>query len=400
MITVKKIKILPNKSQKETFDFWIRRCCILYNVCLNERKFYYQATGKGLNMYDQKKELVDLKKYDPSWNDVPNKSLQEIVFRVNKAFNSFFEGGGYPKYKNKDTFRSIVFVKQDVRVKNGLTYLPKIKTGIKGIKEFPTNYSSVRLLKEKGDYFLIFTCDIILSFGENYNNDVVGIDLGLSTLMTDSNGYSVNRFSVKLIKKYEQRIKELNKSLSNKKKGSKQREKVKKQLNKAYTKLKNTRLDYLHKQSSKYVKQLKEDIVVVGDLEVKKLMKSNKTKKQKNFSRSYGNSAINIFVNLLEYKVKKIGKEFTKISEEYTSKTCSCCDTVKHDLKVTDRVFNCVNCGLTIPRDENGGINIKRKYMGTFNPIGVKLKNKKTQVTLGQLKLLGSSNHNDVVRLL
>ena len=379
MKTVKKIKIVVSKKNKETFDFWLRRCKTLYNVCLDEKKFFYQATGESLNKYEQKKELVDLKKYDKSWKDIPNKSLQEIVFRVDKSFQNFFRGRGYPKYKNNDNFNSITFMKQDVRIKNNLAHLPKIKEGIKGFEKFPEDYSSVQLLKENENYYLIFTYeDNKLIENKILNKDVVGCDLGLKTLMTDSNGLEIKRFSISLVKKYENRIKELNKSLATKKRGSKRRKKVKRQLKKTYQKLSNSRKDYLHKESTKYIKNTQEDIVAIGDLEVKKLMKSDNTKQQNNFSRTYSNAGIRIFVDMLNYKSLKYGKHFYKVNEEYTSKTCSCCSKVNKDLKVSDRNFNCDSCNLSIPRDVNGAINIMKVYLGTFNPIGVKLKTKKS----------------------
>ena len=112
-------------------------------------------------------------------------------------------------------------------------------------------------------------------------------------------------------------------------------------------------------------------------------MKSNKSKKQRNFSRAYSNASISLFKTMLEYKIKWSGKIFDKEDEAYTSKTCSCCGTVKHDLKVKDRVYNCNNCDLSIPRDENGAINIKKMYLGIFNPIGVKLNKEKVPNKLG-----------------
>lgn len=373
MKIVKKIKLIINKSERETFDFWLRRCKTLYNTALEERIAYYKVTGKSLSLYTQKKELVDIKNYDSSWKDVPNKALQEIIFRLDKAYKAFFNGGGFPKFKNNDTFNSIEFVQLDVRIKNNLVYLPKLKKGIKGAESFPLNYTSVRLKKEDDGYYLCFICEYTPLIKDIVNNDVVGCDLGLKTLMTDSNGYEVKRFNTKLIKKYQNRINVLNNSLATKKKGSNRRKKVKKHLNKMHNRLKNTRLDYLHKVTNTYVKQLKEDVIVIGDLSVKELMKSDGSKKQKNFSRSYSTSAITLFLNLLKYKIIKNGKEYKIVSEEYTSKTCSCCGTVKHDLKLSDREFKCANCGLTISRDKNGGINIRNVYLGTFNPIGINL---------------------------
>jgi len=380
MKIVKKIKIFTNNKNKNTFDFWLRKCKTLYNVALDERKFYYQATGKSLSLYTQKKELVDIKQYDPSYKDVPNKALQEIIFRLDKSFKNFFRGNGYPKYKNDDNFNSIEFVRIDVRIKNKLVYLPKIKTGIKGEEEFPLNFTSVKLIRENDNYFLGFICDILDTNLREKNTEVVGCDLGLKTLMTDSNGYEIKRFNINLIKKYEKRIKELNISLSKKKKGSNKRKKVKKHLKKTYLRLKNSRLDYLHKESTKYIDGLKEDVIALGKLEVKDLMLSDGSNKQKNFSRSYGRSAISLFANILEYKSKKKGKDLYVVDEHYTSKTCSCCGEVKYDLKVSDRVFNCNYCGIEIPRDQNGGLNIRKVYLNEFKPKGVDLNKRKEEL--------------------
>lgn len=394
MKKAKKIKLIINKTNFNTFEFWLRRCKTLYNVCIDQYIYHYQGTGKTLNKYVQKKELTLLKKEDPSWNDIPNKSLQEIVFRVATSFKNFFNGFGFPKHKTNDNFTSIFFAKTDVRIKNGLVYLPKIKNGIKGVEEFPNDFTGVKLKKENDDYFLVFVYNTTPNLLEEYNNDVVGCDLGLKSLMVDSNGYEVKRFSTKLIKKYEARIAELNKSLSSKKLTSKRRKKVKKQLNKTHLRLKNTRYDYVQKESTKYIKQVKEDTIVVGKFEVKKLMESDNTKKQKNFSRSYSNAAISIFTFLLEYKAKQCGKTFEKVNESYTSKTCSCCLHVKHNLTVKDRVFNCDWCGVSLPRDENGSINIKRVYNGTFKPIGIKLKDEKNKSCLAQAVV--NSNNSSV----
>lgn len=142
-ITCKKIKIYPTRNQKETFDFWLRRCLILYNVGLEEKLSYYKITGKYLNVYDQKKELVDIKDLDSTWKDIPNKSLQEIIFRLDLTFKSFFKRGGFPRYQSQ--LNTIEFVKTDVRIKDNLLFLPKIKENLKVKEEIPLNYSSLYL---------------------------------------------------------------------------------------------------------------------------------------------------------------------------------------------------------------------------------------------------------------
>lgn len=349
-----KVKIYPTKNQKETFDFWLRKCKYLYNVALEEKITYYKYTKKYLNIYEQKKELVDIKDFDKSWKDVPNKSLQEIIFRVDKSFKSFFKGGGFPKFKsNLDT---IEFVKNDVRLKDNKLFLPKIKENIKCSEPIKNGWTSVKLNKIKDSYYLVFYYldekEINLD-----NNDILGIDLGLMSLYTDSNGKKVNRFSKKLISKYYNRISNLNRSLSSKKKGSLKFKKVKRQLGKTYERLKDTKNDYLHKESLRLVRDNKEGIIALGDIKVKSIIDNKFSKK--GLIKSFYTNSLAIFKQYVVYKSIKYNKRCLLIDERMTSKTCSCCGNIKYDLRLKDRIYNCLNCNNSIDRDENSAINMK-----------------------------------------
>lgn len=351
IITYKKIKIYPNKIQRETFDFWFRRCKVLYNVGLEEKIEYYKKTGKYLNVFQQKKELVDLKDYDNSWNDIPNKALSEIIFRLDKSFKRFFKGNGFPKYKK--FINSIEFVKEDIRIIKNELFLPKIKSKIKYKEEINKNYTSIRLIKDGDNYFLTFIYKNNLE-SKPLNKDILGIDLGLKSLYTDSNGKSIDRFSLKLIKKYRKRIDELNKSLSKKKRGSKRRKKVLKHLRKAYKSLSNNGNDYLHKKSLELVK-CKESIIALGDIKIQKII----NKSNKGLIKGFYNSSLGKFKQFVSYKSVKFNKKVIMVDERNTSKTCSCCGNIKSDLKLSDRIYSCLICNNSIDRDHNSAVNMK-----------------------------------------
>jgi len=353
-IYTRKIKIYPNKNQKETFDFWIRKCKYLYNVALEEKIVYYKSTGKYLNIYEQKKELVDIKDFDSSWRDVPNKSLQEIIFRVDKSFKFFFKGGGFPRFKS--VLDSIEFVKNDVRLKDNKLFLPKIKDSVKCSETIKDKWTSVKLNKDKDNYYLIFFYSEERKINL-INNEILGIDLGLMSLYTDSNGKKVNRFSKKLISKYYGRISELNKSLSSKIKNSIKFKKVKKQLGKTYDRLKNSKNDYLHKESLDLVKNSKESIISLGDIKIKSIIDSKYSKRS--LIKSFYLNSLGIFKQYVVYKSIKMNKRCLLIDERMTSKTCSCCGNKKYDLKLSDRIYNCLICKSSIDRDENSAINMK-----------------------------------------
>ena len=359
---VRKIRIYPTHNQKESMDFWFRRCKILHNVALEHKISYYKRTNKFIGAYDQKKELKDIKIDDPTWAEIPNKSLQDVILNIDKSFKSFFnKKSKFPKFKSQ--LNSIGFVRTDVRLKDNKIYIPKIKTPIKykdkGIIE--NGYTSIRLKKEHDKYYLLFNYEYGIEETMN-NGDIIGIDLGLKSLYTNSNGYSHKRFSKKLIKKYNNRISELNNSLSTKKGGSKKRRKVIYQLNKAYTSLKNTKKDYLHKSANKLL-ECDEDIIVVGDIKVQKII----SKSNKGLIKGFYNSSLGIFKEMLEYKGKRKNKIVKFVNERYTSKTCSSCGNLKHNLVLSDRWYECNKCDNSIDRDVNAAINMK--LLGQSIPI-------------------------------
>jgi putative transposase len=375
---VKKIKISLNKTQTETINFWLRRCKTLYNGALEHRSEVYRKTGKAITYFEQKKELPLLKLEDKSWGDIPNKSLTETLKRVDTTFKNFFRGGGYPKYKNQDNFKSIYFVKEDVRLKQNKLYLPKIKTPISITENVIEGYTSITLKEEGGKYYLIFNYDNNKLVVKDKETDLllnsVGADLGLKKLLTDSDGFEVKRFSTKLIKRYTDRISELNKSLSKCKKGSKNRKKVKKQLTCTHLRLKNSRLDFQKKEANKYVNYLlgeNKEVLVIGDIQVSKIVNKSEDKKVKSkryLRRSFSNNSLGQFKLLLGNKAESKGLKVYFVNESYTSKACSCCGEVNDNLKLSDRIFKCNNCGEIIDRDRNGAINIKHVWQGQFNP--------------------------------
>ena len=377
MKSVKKILILPNNNQKNQIDFWIRRCKYLYNVALEEKIEYYRHKKKYLNLYDQKKELVEIKDYDPSWKEIPNKSLTDVIFRLDIAFKSFFKktNCGFPKYKNNDNYNSVYFVKEDVRNIDNKLYLPKIKTHLKYKETLPDKYSGVELVKENNKYYLCFCIEIPSAIKPININDNIGIDLGLKTLMTDNEGNKINRFSLKLFNNYQKRIKDLNKSLSTKRKGSIQRKKVKKQLNKTHKRLANTRKDFLHKVSTKYIKNNLNNRLIIGDIKVNSIiansytMKNATKKSKKGLRKNFYNSSLSELKNMFKYKGIKFGCNIEFVNERNTSKTCSCCHHIKSDLKLSDRVLKCDYCKTNIDRDINAAINIRDVWLGQFKSI-------------------------------
>lgn len=360
---IKKHRIYPTKNQQEKINFWFRKCNILYNASIEEHIEYYRVKGRYYPMYEQKKELVDIKKHLIEFNDVPNKSLQEIIIRTDKAFKSFFKKyNGFPKYSLNLT--SLFFAKDDIRLKDDFLYLPKIKEAIKYKERILTGWTSARIVRKNNKYYVNFTYD-----DGNINDLKIDLtyrsfDLGLMNLFVDNIGNKQMRFDIKLYKRYQRRIKELNQSLARKtNKKSKRRNKVKNNLSKTYERLANSRKDFLHKISTNLIKKTPEYNLIFGDIQVKNIIKSKKS--NRDLRRSFYNSSLSMFKQMIEYKGLKFDKNIFFVNEAWTSKTCNCCGKIHHNLKLKDRIFVC-SCGNCIDRDHNSAINIGNVWLGQF----------------------------------
>jgi len=183
---------------------------------------------------------------------------------------------------------------------------------------------------------------------------VVGIDLGVKHFAVDSDG---NAFENPLfLEKSLERIKKLQRILSRKEKGSKNREKARVKLAKAYEKLYNQRRDFLHKLALYYVRNY--DVIVLEDLNAKDIIDNGSSKR---FRRRFLDSALKEFVRILSDKAERAGRRVVFVESAHTSRTCSRCGFVVDGLSLSDRVFACPECGLVLDRDLNASFNILKR---------------------------------------
>src|SRR5215813_10977543 len=83
-------RLYPNQAQEQTLLYWLRRCRVLYNACLEESKAAWTMQGKSLSAFDQINELPDLKRAFPAYQELPSHVLQDVIRRHSKAKQAFF----------------------------------------------------------------------------------------------------------------------------------------------------------------------------------------------------------------------------------------------------------------------------------------------------------------------
>ncbi|WP_366558125.1 RNA-guided endonuclease TnpB family protein [Okeania sp. SIO3B5] len=216
-------------------------------------------------------------------------------------------------------------------------------------RPLPGEPSSVTVIKDSAHrYFLSFVVEIQPQKLPESSKSV-GIDLGISTFATFSNGQKVD--APKPLKKRIKKYRKLSKSLSKKTQGSKRYEKARLRVAKFHALLKDTRTDFLHKLSTEIIRE--NQTIILEDLNVSGMVKNRK------LSRAISDLGWRQFRTFLEGKVEKYGRDLRVISRwEATTQKCSCCGFRGGKLDLQVREWECLNCGAKHDRDKNAAINI------------------------------------------
>ena len=173
--------------------------------------------------------------------------------------------------------------------------------------------------------------------------------MGISHFCIDDKGIKVE--NPQHFTKNQSKIARLQRLLSKKVKGSRRYNKCKLKIARLHQKIKNQREHFLHNISSSLVTNY--DKIFVEDLDIKKLLE------QKKMSKHISDVSWSKFFEMLNYKCDWYGKELVKVDRFFpSSKTCSCCGCVKKELKLSQRVYKCENCGFELDRDHNAALNI------------------------------------------
>lgn len=345
----------------------------IYNQCLSYKITNYETDKKNTSLSDLGHYFHQDLRNEYDWLKEHNtKVLKQSIINLEQAYKNFFRGVkdrskvGFPKYKSKHDVQKVRFPQEAIASKtfdeeNSKMNLTTIIRGLKFecsdrdkqyLYKNKNGIKSITIIKNKcGQYYgtILIDGDLLRTVNEPIRESV-GIDLGIKTLLTLSNGETID--NPRWINSNEKRLKKLHKQLSKKQKGSNNRTKAKLKLAKVHEQIKNKKQDYLHNITTKIVSE--NQIIVLEDLNVSRMMKNHK------LAKAIQELGLYEMRRQIEYKAKWYGREVIFVSRWFpSSKKCSCCGNIKHDLKLSDREYICENCGLVIDRDENAAINIE-----------------------------------------
>lgn len=358
-----KIRLYPNKVQKVFFNKTFGSCRVIYNEMLYKITKDYEESKKSYSLADKYNLFKTIKNKYEWMSECDSQGLTQIRKDVNSAFRNFFKKRTkYPKFKkkkDKTSYRTGMCYKEISKLipdKNHI-FIPKA-----GLVKFREDYDFTKLYIKKiynitiersktNKYYCSICVDVEIPEYE-HTGEIIGIDLGIKDLVIDSNGTKYD--NKKFLKESERKIKHLQRLYSKKVKGSKNQEKARLKLAIAHEKLCNKRKDYLHKLTTKLIKE--NDVICIENLNVKNMTKNHK------LAKAIQDCSFGTLVSLLKYKAAWHNRQIIEIGRFYpSSKTCHCCGYVKKNLTLDDREWTCPKCKTIHDRDINAAINIKNE---------------------------------------
>lgn len=379
MLLARRLSLRPSDPQRRALAQTAGAARWVWNWGLRRKIESYKLTGKSLSAMDLHKELVQLKKTPieaggvPWLYEVSSRAAQEALRDLDVAYKNAFrrwkagEKPGFPKFKAKRPGEGAFRLYGTIRVDGGHLQLPvlgsiRIAPGDRGYAKDGA-YTSVSLVQEHGEWFAsvrIERPDVAPAPVEEL--PIIGIDLGVRKLATIAS-IGAEKIEIetvpnrKALLRNRRRLREAQKAVSRRKKGSGRRKRAVKRLGKTHLRVKNLRKDATHKFTTMIAEAYR--VVAVEDLSIKNMTKAAKGRgraAKAGLNRSLLDASLREVLRQITYKLQLKGGRLVKVDPSYTSQRCHKCGVFTNCGSKED--FTCAACGLVVDRDENAARNI------------------------------------------
>ena len=350
-------RFYPNKDQEVLLRKTFGCVRLVYNKALYERNEAWISARKSVKYTEQDKNLTAWKRTEELsfLNEVSCVPLQQALRHLQVAFNKFFKKlVGYPCFKKKHNGGSATFTRGAFKIIGEKLKLAKMAEhlDIRWSRPLPEGISPSTVtvtLDASNRWHIAIQLDDTNVKDLEINDEAIGIDLGIEKLATISTGEKIR--NLRLLSKESKNEKKLARSLSRKKKGSNNRKKARLKLARFYAKIADRRNDYIHKLSTRLVRE--NQVIVVENLNIRGMMKN------RSLAKAINDAGWSTLVPFLRYKCKWYGRFFIRIDRFYpSSKTCSNCGHVLRKLSLSVREWVCPKCNSEHDRDINAARNI------------------------------------------
>jgi len=359
-------RLYPTKAQSHQLQHCLIETRQAYNAMLEYAKEQYTQSQTFPNKYDLDKVFAGT-----AGAYTPATTLQTISDRLAKALKFFLnhrherqpDGSpriGFPRFKQPNHWHSFQLRQyghgRDVNVDGRYLAVPR-KLGsrikIKLHRPFVGTPKTVYLVKRAdGHWYALIVCEtpptVAVTTTED-NRPAIGIDVGLKTFLTDSNGDTVE--NSRFFRTSQKTLRRKQRTLSRRQKGSNRRKKAARSVAQTHLKIERQRRDFHFKVAHHYA--LLYALIVVEHLNIAGMTRNRR------LSKSILDAGWASFLHILQYKAESAGSEVRRIDARYTTQRCSNCgELTPKSLSVRTHV--CQHCSFVMDRDQNAALNILR----------------------------------------
>jgi putative transposase len=347
-------RIFPTKAQRTRMERTLEQCRMLYNAGLEQRRTAYQHQRVSLSKARQQADLPAIKAAYPEFSDVYSQVLQEVLARLEKAFDAFFrrvkagERPGYPRFKGKGRYDSFTYPQLGFGLKDGRLHLSKLGAiKIRLHREIIGAIKTLTLRRTStGKWFACFSVEVEPGVVETPTG-CVGVDVGLRHFATLSTGKHID--NPRFFRSDERALAKAQRRLSATAKGTPERVKRRKVVARIHERIAQRRQEFAHQESRRLVKAF--GLIVFEALLIRNMLK------QHTLAKAIVDAAWSQLVQYTTYKAEGAGGRVVLVDPRHTSQDCSSCGH-RVEKPMAERVHQCSQCGLVLDRDINAARNI------------------------------------------
>lgn len=336
-------------------DRMLRECAFVWNHALALQKRYYRLYGKYISTVDMQKHYAKRIERHLLYSH----NTVEVLQRLDAAYVRFFKGLAKrpPKFKCASEFKSFAYkLHYGYKISGNVLTINRLKKSYKFHKsrDYAGNIKTVRVKRDPlGDFWLYVTTDAkVESSNTSRNGAVVGIDFGLKTYLTLSDGHVYN--NPQFFKMHLRAIRVAHRRLSRSVKGSHNYHRRRLELDRLYRRICNLRDEYQWMLSHELCRRY--GVVCLETLSLEGMRRL--------WGRKVSDLSHASFITRLEYVATKYGTRIVHVDKWFaSSKTCGSCGYINKSLRLVDRSWTCPECGTVHDRDMNAAINIMRSGM-------------------------------------
>jgi len=377
-----KFLLRPTSKQAAALTACLEDHRQLYNAALEHRRTAYRKAGVTIRYGDQSAELKHIRADDPDGQGRWSFSSQQATLRrLDKAFAAFFarvKAGrtpGFPRFKGRGWFDTVTWPKDgdgcrwDSQPEHPTATFVRLQ-GIGHVRvhqhrPVKGRVKTISVKREGRRWYVILACDDVPAKPLPAAGAVAGIDLGVASFVTTSDGAHVA--NPRHLTATADRLAAAQRDLARKKRGSARRRKAAARVAALHAKVRRQRCDHAHKTANALVAAY--DVIVHEDLRITHMTRSARgtidnpgrnVAAKSGLNRSILDAGWGVFLRVLAHKAESAGRELIAVEPRNTSRTCSRCGHCAAENRLTQAAFQCTACGHSAHADVNAAVNILR----------------------------------------